>query len=29
VIEFMVNIEEALCESAKCMASLVFQLGLE
>jgi hypothetical protein len=29
VIEFVVDVEEPLCEPAKFAASLIFQLGLE
>jgi hypothetical protein len=29
VVEFVVDVEEPLCESAKFTASLIFQLGLE
>jgi hypothetical protein len=29
VIEFVVDVEEPLCESAKLVARLIFQLGVE
>jgi hypothetical protein len=29
VIEFVVDVEKPLCESAKFLAILIFQLGLE